>query len=520
MINPFLYWRTLKHLKQQQIKNRITRKIKSQLHISSNYELTEAVGFVQMQVFPPTKESYKYPNTFKFLDRSKSFDETINWNTKEHGKLWTYHLNYLECLLQQDLSKSTGLKLIKDYIANFEQIKDGKEPYPTSLRLIHVIKFLSKHQHLDVEIDMWLGKQALLLKQSLEFHLLANHLLENGFSLLFVAYHLQDTEILSWASTILEAQLAEQVLNDGAHFELSPLYHCIIFSRVLDAYNLVITNKNFTSGLENLLSEKATLMYNWLTKMMVNGHLPPVNDTFDVSPTDITKLLQYAYSLNIDIKNIDLCESGYRFLKSDTLTCLFDVGNIGPDYNPGHAHADTLQFLLWINHEPVIVDTGVSTYEANPRRELERSTASHNTVEVDQLDSSEVWSSFRVGDRANIIHLDESDNEITASHDGYRHLNVIHKRTVTIEKNELKIKDILESNKSYSAKAHLHFHPDQNPRIEKDKIQLKNGTVIIDQAESIKLIPYKLANGYNKTIDSLKAEINFNHTLLTRIQVF
>ncbi len=506
-------------MKRQQIQNRITRKLKSQLHISAQYQLSEAVGYVQLQGFPPAKKSITLPHTFHFLNKQKTFIDTINWNDNEHGKLWTYQLNYFEYLLQSDINKSTGVRLLKKYIHTYNTIKDGKEPYPMSLRLIHVIKFMAKHHVTDLDIDIWIGEQALLLKQTLEFHLLGNHLLENGFALLFASYHLRDIEILAWANKLLRKELEEQILSDGAHFELSPLYHCTIFSRVLDAYNLVTSNKIFNYTLEKELADKAALMLNWLCKIIVNGNVPEVNDTFDVSKTDITKLMQYAYSLNIPLVNNPLGDSGYRYLNTKRYTCLFDVGKIGPDYIPGHAHADTLQVLLWINDNPIIVDTGVSTYESNPRREFERSTAAHNTVEIDQLDSSEVWSSFRVGDRATIINLEEQGKTIKAAHNGYRHLDVIHERTVSALDQELVIEDMLTAKKKYAAVAHLHFHPDQRPRLDKSTIQLKSCSIKIEHAIKIELMACRLATGYNKTIQSVKAAIHFDQKLITRIQI-
>ena len=82
---------------------------------------------------------------------------------------------------------------------------------------------------------------------------------------------------------------------------------------------------------------------------------------------------------------------------------IFDAAAVGPDYIPGHAHADTLSFELSIGRERVFVNTGTSQYGSNLARHSERRTAAHNTVEVNNADSSEVWSSFRVGNRAKII---------------------------------------------------------------------------------------------------------------------
>ena len=57
-----------------------------------------------------------------------------------------------------------------------------------------------------------------------------------------------------------------------------------------------------------------------------------------------------------------------------------DIGKIGPDYQPGHAHADTFTFCLYFKNTPIVVDTGTSTYNIGKRRDKERSTMVHNTV--------------------------------------------------------------------------------------------------------------------------------------------
>jgi uncharacterized heparinase superfamily protein len=95
-----------------------------------------------------------------------------------------------------------------------------------------------------------------------------------------------------------------------------------------------------------------------------------------------------------------LSESGYvRFQKEDVVA-LLDVAPLGPDYLPGHGHADTLSFEMSLNGRRVLVDTGTSRYDECPGRLFQRGTAAHNTVVVDDADSSEVWGSFRVAHRA------------------------------------------------------------------------------------------------------------------------
>ena len=92
-------------------------------------------------------------NSFIFLNVAHSFLAKIDWNYNELGKLWTYNLNYFDFLNQENISKETGITLIKDYTNNDDFLIDGKEPYPISLRGINWVKFLSNNQVKDESIN-------------------------------------------------------------------------------------------------------------------------------------------------------------------------------------------------------------------------------------------------------------------------------------------------------------------------------------------------------------------------------
>ena len=200
---------------------------------------------------------------------------------------------------------------------------------------------------------------------------------------------------------------------------------------------------------------------------------------------------------------------------------IVDIGNIGPDYIPGHAHSDTFSFELYINSEPFIVDTGTSTYETGKRRQLERSTSSHNTVEIDHKDQSEVWGGFRVARRAYIKYLKESDNTIEAVHDGYKsRLGVLHKRGFVFEEGRILIKDEIFGKRSENvpAIARLHFHPNVDLSVKNDKIVTKSAQIYIKQKKFF-IKPYKYAPEFNKTIDAKMVEIPFTKNLEIEIRL-
>jgi len=467
---------------------------------------------------------FKKENSFTFLNITHSFSDKINWNINQFGKLWTYNLNYFAFLNQENISKETGLQLIQDFIKNDALLKDGKEPYPISLRGVNWVKFLSNNQVKDELINNTLYFHYCILFKNLEYHLLGNHLLENAFSLLFGAYYFQDEKLYNKSKVLLISELNEQVLKDGAHFELSPMYHQIILSRLLDGIQLIKLNPEWKNDdLLSFLEAKASSMISWLNNITYkNGKIPMVNDaTFNIAPNS-KNIFSYAKHLGINSQNIPLSDSGYRKINSNNYELLIDVGNIGPSYQPGHAHSDTFNFELIKDDNPVIVDTGISTYEKNYNRQEQRSTHSHNTVKIGYKDQTQVWGGFRVAKRAKITHLIEKPNLIEASHNGYLSDGYKHTRSFLWGEKYLILKDKINRSTSNKAKAYFHLHSSvTKPIVDGNTIILEYLGVSIEfeRASSICIEEYQLSAGFNKTNLAYKILVIFNKTLKTKISL-
>lgn len=464
----------------------------------------------------PIVNDIKQGDVFTFLNISHRFDRNIDWNYAGYGKLWTYNLTYFDYLNQKDISDHEGLRLIYDFIERLDGVSDGMEPYPISLRGINWIKFLNRRNIRVQSIDDHLYAQYLILFDNLEYHLLGNHLLENGFSLLFGAYYFQDEMFYARATEILDVELEEQVLKDGGHFELSPMYHQIILSRVLDCIDLLSNNHWKEDELLENLYGKANKMLAWLHNMTFqNGDIPLFNDSAKgIAPTSF-ELSEYADLLDIKVDDIRLSDSGYRIRKTSSYEMIVDVGNIGPDYIPGHAHSDTFNFELHYHGNPYIVDTGISTYEKNQRRAIERSTASHNTVELAELDQSEVWGGFRVARRAFVTELKEGEDDlhVCAVHNGYKsRLDALHQRSFKYDKNRIVIKDQVISDNVIQAVSRIHFHPDIIVEEKGETIRCADLTIKISNG-TYKIKHYQYAPKFNTLLDAKMVEITFNDNL-------
>ncbi len=140
--------------------------------------------------------------------------------------------------------------------------------------------------------------------------------------------------------------------------------------------------------------------------MHPDGEISFFNDsTFGIAASP-KELFDYSSRLGIPITKVrkrwisKLLESGYLRIDTSPLVLLLDVALVGPDYLPGHAHADTLSFEMSLFDERIFVNSGISCYGESSERLRQRGTAAHNTVVINDQNSSEVWGGFRVARRA------------------------------------------------------------------------------------------------------------------------
>ncbi len=510
-----LLYNTIKHLKPIQIRYQLWYRLKRFFHKkdrkSPKYSKKSKFTWTN---YIHTHKSYQNAYTFKFLNVKHNFSNNIDWNYSGYGKLWTYNLNYFDYLNQQKISKEEGLTLIKTFVKEYKLLEDAKEPYPTSLRVINWIKFITLHKIEDQEIDLFLSYDIQRLSCNLEYHLLANHLLENAFALFFGSHYFGNLKLLDKATLLLKEQLNEQILQDGSHYECSPMYHQLMLFRILDCIQLVKNSPLPYYNIDNILRKVASNMLGWLNQITFsNGDIPLVNDSaFGINPT--TKSLNYyAHKLGLKKENkFPVDDSTYRMIRQNNIELMIDVGNIQSDYQPGHAHADTFNFIIYYNSTPFIIDTGTSTYENNQYRKYERSTAAHNTVMVEDSDSSQVWSSFRVAARSEVINIVEKEKTLSATQKTYK--GFIHSRSWSWRNNAVEIIDTVQQ--KINAKAYLHL--DTNVKIlnhNLNKITTSLGSIECQNASTIDILDSWISPEFNKRINSKVICITFENELTT-----
>lgn len=473
-----LYWHTLRHLRPVQFYGRLWfRFIHPRPNLASPPMLRQGQGRWQAPV--PAFPSLVGPGQFVFLNQQGSLDE-LGWDGQQRDKLWRYNQHYF-----QDLNASNAhlradwhRALFSDWLAqNPPATGTGWEPYPTSLRIVNWIKWALAGNELSRACIDSLAVQARWLTRRLEIHLLGNHLFANAKALVFVGLYFKGPEAERWLKLgldILDKEVPEQILPDGGHFERSTMYHALALEDMLDLCNVgaLYINELDDSGRHQLDAWQARLplMRAWLEAMShPDGEISFFNDAaFGIAPLP-QQLIDYANRLGISTQQksgrvLHMKDSGYVRVEVDDAVLLIDVAPVGPDYLPGHAHADTLSFELSLGGKRAIVNGGTSRYGLGPLREAERGTAAHSTVEINGENSSEVWAGFRVARRARpfdiSVRQDGDEVVVEAAHDGYQRLwgRPVHRRQWRLGRGSLEVHDFIEG-RFTSAVARFHLHP-------------------------------------------------------------
>jgi uncharacterized heparinase superfamily protein len=493
------YWHTLRYLRPVQVYGRLWfRLVRPRADLRPAPALRAGVRGWAMPGLRP--RSMLGPAQFRFLQQTHAVDVPGAWNDPRRDKLWLYNLHYFDDLnaVDADTRKHWHRALMDRWIAeNPPGQGNGWEPYPTSLRIVNWVKWALRgvadgsnesppHRGAGVAdggLHHSLAVQTRWLCRRLERHLLGNHLFANAKALVFAGVFFVGPEAQRWLARgqrLLARELREQILPDGGHFERSPMYHALLLEDVLDLLHLAeLFPQTLDAGLVSECRERARIMLAWLGAMThPDGGIGFFNDAaFGIAPS-LAQLARHAEMVNVSAVDwhrvepgapMNLPDSGYVRMEAGPAVALLDVAEIGPDYLPGHAHADTLSFELSLFGQRVIVNGGTSRYGTGPERLAQRGTAAHSTVELDGLDSSEVWGGFRVARRARPFDVrverpvsgdDTAVLRVSAAHDGYRRLpgRPVHRRRWELTADRLRVIDRIEGGFD-TAVARFHLHP-------------------------------------------------------------
>jgi uncharacterized heparinase superfamily protein len=393
-----------------------------------------------------------------------------DWELASEPLLWRFHLYYwdwawaLACGQDRHRSRTAFAAIWQSWRA---AVPPGRgpawHPYPAALRAwsfcglyLPLVAGSPISDPFRSELAVHLG----FLRRNLETDVGGNHLIKNLKALAGLAVFFADADLLTRVLRRLCRQLAVQVLPDGGHYERAPAYHCQVLGDLIDIGRLL-----GAVGQDEPpeLTAAVQAMRCWLGAVLTPaGDVPLLNDGFPVSRSLLEQLAPGpppGGALHV------LPDTGLARVTAGGWQLLVDIGLPCPRELPGHAHADTLSCLVYLDGAPLLIDTGTSSYAVGPVRQRERSTAAHNTLEVDCRDSTEVWGAFRAGRRARVhgvaARADGDTVTVEAAHDGYRSLpgRPVHHRSWALSARELRVDDCVTGKGRHQIVVRWHLPP-------------------------------------------------------------
>jgi hypothetical protein len=494
-----LYARTLRHLKPEQLLYLPLRRVQARLPLPRTgpgvgMDAARAARLAaEVAAWGPGDEGARIAaadevcrGVFRFLNHAEALGGEPAWTARQVGHLWSYHLHYFAYGV--DLAWAWRITGDRGYAARFEELAlgwiaateggrgDGWEPYALATRAIQWMEALllfgdGVRPEARDAIGRSLWRQLAVLERRLERHLGANHL-QRDFQALAVGGLLFDgADAARWrthGARGLWRALAEQVLEDGGHYERSPMYHAVALDDFLRAAALL------RAGGEPVPAEAMERIRRMARAFGVlcrpDGALHLFNDAArDGGPSrdDVDTLARHVLGEGIPGTEgaLLLPETGYFgwAQPGGGARLLADCGVPGPAYQPGHAHCDLLSFELDLAGRPVVVDAGVSGYEGDPYRAYARSTRAHNTVMVGGREQSEVWGTFRVARRAQPVAPALSADAAGARFEGacrpFHDARTLHRRVIEVSAAGCRVADRVEGSAGAPLDSYLHLHP-------------------------------------------------------------
>lgn len=502
----FKLLRSVRHTRTAQLSQRLRRIARQRWHDLAPARTATAVQGERLQLAAELPQPVFVPRVERvvtldgrlhasFLNVTHRLDAPIDWAPAARPELERMNLHYMEFL--EALDDEVFERILDDWIRTSPLACAGSwriawNSYVVSLRVVVWMQQLaSRRSKLSTEFleraCASLAQQLRFLETHLELDIGGNHLIKNAKALLWAGAFFRGADAERWselAARILERELAEQILEDGAHYERSPAYHAQVFADLVECAavapeklrtSLIATLQRMAQPLVDLTHpDGAPSLFN-------DGGLSMSYS----SATCLAAAAKLGCELPAPRARFALASAGYFGLRTSTSYLVVDCGALAPDHLPAHGHGDALSFEWSLGGRRIVVDAGVFEYERGELRDTSRATRSHNTVTLDELDQSEFWAAFRVGRRARVrcerFEPLGAGFVLEGAHDGYAHLwgAPVHRRRVIAAGESLVIDDEVIGGARQSVRARLLLHPDVAVERRRTEMVLRSGDVAL-----------------------------------------
>lgn len=340
-------------------------------------------------------------------------------------------------------------------------------PYAVSLRIITLSRYGAWKGGLTQEEKRFLYKNLLFLENNVEWDVGGNHLIENGAALVVggCAFPEEGGRFVEKGLDVLRSTASTQFLDDGYHFERSPMYHLEVTERMISALSILSKREGASPKWLTQTVESACDFTEYLRSP--DDRIPLLNDAAFGQAYRLETILAYASSIGIDASfQGNPAESDLYWFNTDETTLLFDAGDSGPEHQMAHTHNDPGTILIWKGNSRVITDTGVFDYQPGENRTVSRSVESHNTVQVGETEPVSYGGRFRMSgpitSRTTTATTDRV-SAVTTQYEAGEYEPYQHRRTVYRDDEWLFVWDNVQTEVSTHI-SRLHAHPEISVR--------------------------------------------------------
>ena len=360
---------------------------------------------------------------FGFLGRTVEMAGVIDWqapSAHRNDQLWRMNLHYMEYLggLPRDAAETAiGEWIAANPLTRPGALGDAWNAYALSIRVVMWLQWLAREgaaasQPLRAAMEASLHQQLSYLLANPETDIGGNHLVRNVRALLWASACTEGAAseaLRRRGEALLTAILAQQILTDGMHFELSPSYHCQVLNDFTECHAVM------TEGPLRARLGKTIAAMRAAAAILVHpdGQVAQFGDS-GLTMAQVPEGITAAPGV--------LAEGGMAQWHGAGMALIARFGAFAAESLPAHGHADSGSIEVSVQGQRMIVDQGVFAYVAGDARRASRCAASHNIATAGDGEMAHFFGDFRLGRRPRVTgsaRLEDGRLSLVCRHDGY-----------------------------------------------------------------------------------------------------
>ena len=453
----------------------------------------------EISFIPENLWSANSENGRKIIEGFLSFhNETIpfdlnTWKTNKSSKLWNEKLHSFSWIHDvRALGTNKARVFLRQNILQWIELHDKWDPFNwkndiLSKRICNIIENISffyktADEDFQIKVARSLNRQAIHLLGSYKRNINVIDKIFIPKAIIISSLSFKNLQKrLELGIDILAETINSEILNDGMHNSRSPSKHFFFLKSLIDIKNFLgLSNIPIPKPLNEIISKMGSVLKFFKIN---NNELAIFNEYNFVDSLQLNEVIKRS-NTKIRIPS-ELKSAKFKRVSENKITFIMDCGNPPKE----KTHAGTLSFEFSHLGEKLVVNSGSPFIDDKKWIEAMRSTAAHSTVNVDDVNSSDIFfdkdlNNSRIAKVRSEFYQDKDSFWINSAHSGYHDFfGIVHNREIHIDTKNLIIRGqdyFSKSNNSFTnipKKIFLrfHIHPDikLNVTTSKKKVFLK-----------------------------------------------